>query len=453
MLVEMVDNSVLNIALPTIGRDLHAGPSDLQWIVGAYSLTFGGLLMVGGTLGDRLGRKRALLWGLIGFGLSGLLVLLVHDTAQLIAVRALSGAFAALIAPGTMSLTFRLFDDTKLRGKAIGLIVSVAMTGFAVGPVLSGLAIAHLSWHVLLVINAPVAAIAYLGVRRGIADDDPADLRSGGSDIPGAVLSVATLGLGLYTFTAGAEQGWLSWPTVVCALGAIAAGYAFVRRERSTSDPMLDLRLLRRPTVRGAALMQTAVTVATVGVMFAATEIFQFAWGWSPLRTGFATLPMVAGMFLGAPVSDWLVERAGHRRVAAVGAGILIASLIGITFTIDHGYLSFAIGMLTLTVGLRMVMTTCAIELIGALPEDHTSIGSAMNDTAQELGNAVGVAIVGTVTAAVVGTVLPTGAWSAHLVHDFFHAVQLSFGILAVVATVVSIMGVRRLSNATTLEE
>ena len=109
--------------------------------------------------------------------------------------------------------------------------------------------------------------------------------------------------------------------------------------------------------------------------------------------------------------------------------------------------------MLTLTVGLRMVMTTCAIELIGALPEDHTSIGSAMNDTAQELGNAVGVAIVGTVTAAVVGTVLPTGAWSAHLVHDFFHAVQLSFGILAVVATVVSIMGVRRLSNATTLEE
>lgn len=160
MLVEMVDNSILNIALPTIGRDLGAAPTDLQWMVGAYSLTFGGLLMVGGTTGDKLGRRRTLLFGLALFGLTGLSVLLVTTPAQLIAVRAASGVFAAFIAPLTMSLVFRLFDRDDLRTKAIGLIVVVSMIGFAVSPTLAGLAISSWPWQALLVVNAPVAAIA-----------------------------------------------------------------------------------------------------------------------------------------------------------------------------------------------------------------------------------------------------------------------------------------------------
>ena len=199
MLVEMVDNSVLSVALPTIGRDLAVGPTGLQWIVGAYSLTFGGLLMVGGTLGDRLGRRRTLLVGIAGFGLASSLVVLATESWQLIGVRALCGVFAALVAPGTMSLVFRLFDDDELRRRAIGLIVSVAMVGVMVGPVLGGLAVSHLPWQALLVVNAPVAAIAFWGVARGIPVDDPAERRAGGADVPGAVLSVAMLGLTLFT--------------------------------------------------------------------------------------------------------------------------------------------------------------------------------------------------------------------------------------------------------------
>lgn len=453
MLVEMVDNSVLNVALPTIGRDLHAGPTDLQWIVGAYSLTFGGLLMVGGTLGDRLGRKRALLWGLVGFAVAGALVLFVHTTTQLIAIRALSGAFAALVTPGTMSLTFRLFEDAKLRAKAIGVIVTVGMAGFALGPVVAGIVITHLPWQVLLVANAPVAALAYLGVRQGIPDDDPGDLRSGSTDLAGAALSVLALGLGLYSFTLGAEHGWLAAPTILCALAAIAAGFGFVGRERTASDPMLDLRLLSRPTVRGSALIQVSVSIAAVGVLFAATQLFQYAWGWSPVLAGLANLPIVVGMLAATPLVDHIIQRAGHRVAAIAGTSMILVGLVICLAALGHGYAPFAIGMILLAGGMRLAMTSCAIELIDALPSDHTSIGSAMNDTAQEVGNAIGVAIIGTITAAVIGAHLPTTAWSAALTAGYLHGLRIAFGLIAAVVAVIAVIGVRSLGDSTTLEE
>ncbi len=453
MLVEMIDNSVLNVALPTIGRDLGAGPTGLQWIVAGYSLTFGGLLLVGGTLGDRLGRRRMLLWGLAGFGLTGLAATLVESTGQLIALRALAGAFAALIAPGTMSLLFRLFDDEALRRKAIGVIIGVAMTGFAIGPVLAGLAVTHLPWQALLVVNGPVALIAWLGVRRGIDADDPATLRTGRVDLPGALASVTTLGLALYAATLGVERGWTAGWTLLCAVGAVLALIAFVVRERTAAEPMIDLRLLTQRTVRGSALLQTSVMVAMVGVGFASTQVFQFAWGWSPLHAGFGTLPMVAGMFAAQPIVDLLVERWGHRRAAAAGSVLLVSALVLLVVTMGHGYLPFGIGMFAIAIAMRVIMTTCAVELIDALPDDHTSIGSALNDTAQEVGNSIGVAVVGTVLAAALGTALPAGIWPANVTADFFGALHTAFLVLAGIVAVMGVIGVRTLSDSRSTEE
>jgi MFS family permease len=453
MLVEMVDNSVLSVALPTIGRDLAVGPTGLQWIVGAYSLTFGGLLMVGGTLGDKLGRRRMLLVGIAGFGLSSSLVLLATEAWQLIAVRALCGVFAALIAPGTMSLIFRLFDDDELRRRAIGLIVSVAMVGVMVGPVLGGLAVTHLPWQALLVVNAPVAAIAWWGVARGIPVDDPAERRGGGADVPGAVLSVAMLGLGLFFFSLGVDEGWTAPATLAVAIGAVAAGIGFVLRERTAADPMLDLRLLRRRTVRGSAILQTGVMVAMVGVMFASTQLFQFAWGWTPLRAGLGTLPMVAGMFVSGPLTDALVARLGHRATALVGSVSLLVSLAVAYVALGTGYPLFAAGMVLLAVAMRMVMTTSAVALIEALPEDHTGIGSALNDTAQEIGNVFGVAVVGTVTAAVMGSSLPTGRWSAAVVEEFLRSQRIGFAILAGLVAVITVVGGRTLTASRSTDE
>lgn len=452
MLVEMVDNSVLTVALPTIGRDLQVGATGLQWIVGAYSLTFGGLLMIGGTLGDKLGRRRVLLWGLAGFGLSSLLILGAQTEWQVIAVRALCGAFAAMVAPGTMSLVFRLFDDSKLRGRAIGLIVSVAMVGFAVGPALGGLAVEHLPWQMLLVVSAPAAGVAWWGVHHGIAPDTPADRRPGRADLPGAALSVVTLACGLFAFTQAVENGWLAWQTVGTAGLALSAGAGFVLRERRASDPMLDLALFGRRTVRGSAMLQTAVMVAMVGVSFASTQLFQYAWGWSPMISGLATLPLVAGMFLAAPLTDALLVRLGHRRTALIGCAALVASLLLLIVSMSS-YPGFAAGLLVLALGMRLVMITSAVALIEALPADHTSLGSALNDTAQELGNSLGVAVIGTVTAAVMGTSLPLGRWSQAVTDQFLHSQRIGFAVLAALVTAIALIGGRTLTNSTTTEE
>lgn len=453
MLVEMVDNSILNVALPTIGRDLSASPADLQWIVGAYSLTFGGLLMVGGTMGDKLGRRRTLLFGLVLFGLTGLAVLLVSTPAQLIAVRAMAGVFAAFIAPLTMSLIFRLFDRDDLRTRAIGLIVVVSMIGFAIGPTIAGLAITNLPWQALLVVNAPVAVIAWLGVRFGVAKDDPADRREGGADIPGGILSVASLGFLLYGFTAGVENGWGAPLTVIVFAAGVLSLAGFIWREKTAEEPMLDLKLLALPTVSGSAILQTATMIAMVGVMFVSTQLYQFAWGWSAFQAGLANLPFVAGMLLAGPFVDRAVARFGHRTTSIGGIALVLVSLVIWIFALTHGFLWCALGMLIMTMGMRTIMTTGAVALLGALPETHTSIGSALNDTAQELGNAVGVAIVGTIMATVLGSTLPQGAWDSATVAGFVHSQQISFAVLAGIVLVMSIIGIRTLTDSKEIEE
>lgn len=452
-LVEMVDNSILTVALPTISRDLGAGPSALQWIVGAYSLTFGGLLMVGGTIGDKIGRRRTLLWGLALFGLAGLSVLLVGTPEQLIGVRALSGAFAAMMAPITMSLLFRLFDDEVLQGKAIGVIMIVSMAGFALGPTLAGLAVEHLPWKALLVLNAPAAAIAWLGVRFGVEKDRKADLRTGGVDVPGGLLSVGALGLILYTFTAGTEWGWGDARTLGVLAGGLVCLIGFVIREKTAKDPMLDLELLKLRTVSGSAILQTSVMVAMAGIMFVATQLFQFAWGWSAFKAGLANLPFVVGMLGVSPLVDAMVAKLGHKKTSIVGIVVMVASLLVWIEGLSAGYWWCLVGMVLMAAGMRIIMTTGAVALVNALPESHTSIGSAMNDTAQEVGNAVGVALVGTVMSIVVGSHLPEGAWDASVVHSFVHSTQISFWILMGIVVVMGFVGIRTLTDSKAVEE
>lgn len=453
MMVEMLDNSILNVALPTIGRDLHATATDLQRFVGAYSLTFGGLLMVGGTLGDKFGRRRTLLFGLALFGLAGLSVIFVTTPEGLIAVRAISGIFAAAIAPLTMSLVFRLFDDAALRTRAIGLIVTISMIGFAVGPTLSGIAIEHFDWKFLLILNGPMAFIAWIGVRWGVEKDDSADLRAGGSDISGAILSVAALGLILYSFTMGAEEGWLSLNTISIAGAGICSLIAFIIRERLAADPMLDMKLFSKPEVRGSAILQMSAMLSMVGVMFASSQLFQYAWGWQPWKAGLANLPFVIGMLLARPLVESLVKKLGHAKASAVAILAILLSLGLWVIALHTGYLAAALGMLLMTMGNRLIMTTGAVALISALPEDQTSIGSALNDTVQELGNAVGVAIVGTIIAVVVGSQLPQGAWDAHTISQFVDSQTIAFTILTAALVILGIMGVRTLSNSTEVDD
>ncbi|MGC4112715.1 MAG: MFS transporter [Nocardioides sp.] len=235
--VEMVDNTLLSIALPTIGRDLGSGTTALQWVTGAYSLTFGGLLLTAGSVADRFGRRRVLQVGLAAFGLISLCVVLVHTSGELIALRAALGLAAAAMAPITNSLVFRLFDDKALRMRAITVMMVVGMSGFILGPVLGGTALAHVHWQWLLVVNAPIALIACIGVHLGVSADRREDLTDDRLDLVGAALSVLTIGLACYSATSGVQHGWLSAGTLVAIVGALVAGFAFVRHERRTSSP------------------------------------------------------------------------------------------------------------------------------------------------------------------------------------------------------------------------
>lgn len=451
--VEMVDNTLLSIALPTIGRDLHGTTTSLQWVTGAYALTFGGLMLTAGSVADRFGRRRVLLVGLVAFGTISLGALLVESTAELIALRAALGLCAAAMAPITNSLVFRLFDDEDLRRRAFPLMMMVGMAGFVLGPVLGGTALEHVGWEWLLAVNAPIALVAWIGVRIGVSADHPDDLTHDALDLPGAFLTMVAIGLGAYALTSGVERGWLSAVTLACVLGSLAAAATFVRHERRTASPMLDLRIFSRGTVRGATIAQVGTSVAMTGVLFSLVLHFQYAYGWSPVRAGLANLPMIATMLAANPLTEVMVRRLGHRIACLVGAGLLAAGLVWMAFAVEHGYLAIVVGMVVMFVGLRTVMMTCAVALIGAMPGNRTSLGAALNDTAQEVGTSLGTALVGTLLATLVVQVLPTGTWSAELVQSFFDGERVVFLVLAVLAGGIAAYGASTLTDSRATEE
>lgn len=453
--VEMVDNTLLSIALPTIGRDLGGGTTALQWVTGAYSLTFGGLLLTAGSIADRFGRRRVLEVGLAAFGLMSLLVVFIDSASDLILLRAALGIAAACMAPITNSLVFRLFDDEKLRMRAITVMIVVGISGFILGPLLGGTALMHVRWEWLIAVNAPIALIAAIGVRRGVSADDPSGLTRTPLDLPGAFLSVAAIGLAMYTLTSGVGNGWLHPITWGCVVGAVGAVAGFLWRERTAAAPMLNLKLFRSGTVRGSAVAQAASSVAMAGAMFGLIMHFQYALGWSPLKAGLANLPMIIAMIGGAPVSEGLIKRHGHRIACMIAVGFLAIGLGGLAWAVGSGfgYLPIAVSMFVLSLGLRTLMTVCTVALMAAMPEDQTSLGAALNDTTQEVGTSFGTALAGTLIAALVTNVLPDGAWPTALVDSFFRGERITYSVLAVVVAVIGFLGARSLTDSRLADE
>jgi hypothetical protein len=216
---------------------------------------------------------------------------------------------------------------------------------------------------------------------------------------------------------------------------------------------MLDLRLFSVGTVRGAAIAQVGTSIAMAAVMFGLILHFQYAYGWSPVQAGLANLPIIVTMVLATPLSEWLGRRFGHRVACLVGAALMATSLGGMAWGVEHGYLAIAASMVVMTIGLRTVMTICAVALVDAMPANRTSIGTALNDTAQEVGTSVGTAVVGTLIALLVTTQLPAGTWSDTLVASFFRGEQLIYGVLAVVVGVVVAWGALSLTDSHDVEE
>lgn len=290
-LFEMLDNSILNVALPTIGRELHASTIALQWVTGAYVVVFGGLMLAFGAIADRFGRRRIMLIGLVLLGVASLATAFVTTAEQLIVVRAVMGIAAAMTTPGSIALAFRLFDEDSLRVRAITLISTVGLVGLAIGPIVGGFVLAIAPWQVLLLVNVPIAVLAIIGVRVGIAADEAGDLHRDPVDVLGAVLGTATIVLALVAPTLFENEGAESWVPWATTATAVAGAILFFLRERSARYPLLDLKLVAHPLVSSGLAFKAAAGMAIAGLGYMVTLQLQLEWGWTPALAAIGMLP------------------------------------------------------------------------------------------------------------------------------------------------------------------
>ncbi|MBO2450241.1 MFS transporter [Actinomadura barringtoniae] len=447
-LFEMLDNSILNVALPTIGRDLHASTTALQWVTGAYAVVFGGLMLAFGAIADRFGRRRIMLAGLALLGVASLATAFVTTSEQLIAVRAAMGVAAAMTTPGSMALAFRMFDDDDLRVRATTLISTVGLVGLAVGPTAGGFILSIAPWQVLLLVNAPVAVLAIVGLRTGIAPDDPADLHRDPADIPGAALGTATIVFALVAPTLFVNEGAGSWIPWAITAAAVVAAVLFVVRERTARHPLLDLKLVAHPLVSSGLAFKAASGLATAGLGYLVTLQLQLDWGWTPGLASLGMLPQVIVLVAGGALITPLMRRVGLERAAWLSAATVVLGLAVFGLLGRLGYVWVALALVLVAAGMRVVGVVAGTNVLRGLPENRTTIGAALIDTAGEVTAGTGIAVAGTLLAAMFTGPIAAPDWSAHQTGQFRDAVTIASLALTAMAAALVGWGIARSRHA-----
>jgi len=433
-LFEMLDNSILNVALPTIGRDLHASTVALQWVTGAYAVVFGGLMLAFGAIADRFGRRRIMLIGLALLGAASLATAFVTTAEQLIAVRAVMGVAAAMTTPGSIALAFRLFADDGLRVRAMALISTVGLVGLAIGPTVGGFVLAVAPWQILLLVNVPVAILAIVGVRAGIAADVAAELHRDPVDIPGAALGTATIVLALVAPTLFVNEGAAAPAPWAATAAAVVGALLFVVRERSARHPLLDLKLVARPLVASGLAYKAASGLAVAGMGYLVTLQLQLDWGWSPARAAIGMLPQVIVLVAGGAFVNPFVQRVGFDRAAWLSATAVMAGLAVYALAGSLGYGWIAIALVLVAAGIRVNGVVAGTNVLRGLPENRTSIGAALVDTAAEVATGAGIAVTGTILVALFTGNVASSNWSTQQTAQFHDTVTIAGLTLTVVA-------------------
>src|SRR4051794_5045849 len=402
LLVIGLDNTILNVALPSLQEHFHASTSTLQWIVDSYLLVFAGLLLTMGTLGDRFGRKRALQSGLALFGGASLAVLFVDTANQLIAVRAVMGIGGAMIMPATLSVISNVFPREE-RGKAIGIWAGMASIGIGLGPLFGGLLLEFFDWQSVFLLNVPVAGAAFLlGFRFVPESRDP---EPGAFDLPGAGLSIAALGTLVYGIIEAPSRGWGSPLILGCFAAAAALGYGFVKWELRTPEPMLNLSFLRNPRFSMGSMAISLASFSLFGAIFAMTQFLQDAHGYSPLQAGAAMVPVAGGLVIGATSSIKLVARFGTTKIVMAGlfglGSILVSAL---TWTYDMPYWPLGLWFFFVALNMGWVMGPAPESVMGSVPPEKSGVASAMNDVTRQVGGSLGTAIIGSLISSLYGS-------------------------------------------------
>ncbi|MBW5483943.1 MFS transporter [Streptomyces bambusae] len=450
-LMVVLDATIVNIALPSAQQDLGISDGNRQWVITAYALAFGGLLLFGGRIADLWGRKNAFVVGLAGFAAASALGGAATGEAMMLGARALQGAFGALLAPAALSLLAVMFTDAKERAKAFGIYGAIAGGGGAVGLILGGFLTQYLDWRWTFYVNIPFAVVAAVGAYLVIRE--PAGSRNRAPlDIPGVVLSTLGLVALVYGFTRAESHGWSSEPTILLFTGSAALLTAFVFTESRVKSPLLPLRVLTDRNRGGVYLSLGLAVIAMFGLFLFLTYYLQVVKGFSPVKTGFAFLPMIAGMITGSTqIGARLMTRVPPRLL--MGPGFLVAAtgmLLLTQLEVDSSYPALILpAQILLGLGMGTAfMPAMSLSTHGVNPAD-AGVASAMVNTSQQVGGAIGTALLNTVAASATSAYLLDHAaegaggeaaaqalQAQAMVHGYSSAIWWAVGILAASATI-----------------
>ena len=395
-----VDATIVNVALPTLSRQLAAGTAQLQWIVDAYTLVMSGLLLSMGSLSDRYGRRGWLSGGLALFAITSVVAAQVDSADALIAARAAMGVGAAVIFPTTLGLITNIFSNPTQRAKAIGVWAAMVGVGVAAGPISGGWLLEHFFWGSIFIVNVPVAAVAIIGGWLFVPTSrDPA---TPPVDFLGLILSAVGVTALVYTIIEAPNHGWTSARSIIGFTATAAILAVFVVWEQRRRYPMLDVSVFGNRRFSGGSLAVTAGFLTLFGFIFVITQYFQFIRGYTAFQAGVRLLPVAVSIAVASVLGPRMVEKIGSTVVVASGLAIFAAGLAwASTADASTPYLSIAMQMVLLGGGLGLTTAPATEAIMGSLSADKAGVGSAVNDTTRELGGTLGVAIVGSVFASV----------------------------------------------------
>ena len=437
----MLDNTVVNVALPSIGRDLHVQTSSLEWVVTAYALTFAALLITGGKLGDLMGRRRIFVIGIAIFTLSSLACGLATTSGILIGARAVQGVGAALMNPASLSIITATFPPRE-RGQAIGIWAGVSAMALAIGPLVGGLIVQYINWNWIFFVNVPVGILGII-VSLLVIKESRDTSHEQSIDLPGLVTSSAGLfGLTAYLIE-GKGHGWTS-PEMLLLLGAAVVLLAvFVVLERYQRLPMLDLSLFKIGSFTGANLVAMLVSLGMFGVFFFVSLYLQNILGWSPTKAGASFLPMTLLIIVVAPIAGKMSDRIGSRWL--MGGGMTLVSMSLLLYQrvgLHSTFWTLLPAMLLGGVGMAMTMSPMTAAAMASVPVDKAGVGSGVLNSFRQLGGSLGIALMGAILASYV-TVSPHSPEAPQQFVNGLHAALLVAAVITFLAAVVAVALVR----------
>jgi EmrB/QacA subfamily drug resistance transporter len=433
----ILDATIVNVALPSIQEDLNMSDADLQWVVNAYALTFGGFLLLGGRAGDLIGRKRIFLVGVVIFTVASLLNGLAPSSEALILFRGLQGLGAALVAPAALSIITTTFEEGAERTKAMGVWAAIAVGGGAVGLVLGGVLTTAFSWPWIFFVNVPVGIAVFIASMR-IVPESKDEHAHKSFDVAGAVTVTAGLLALVYGIVKAQEKGWVSLHTGGFFALAIALLGAFVVIELRSAEPLVRLSIFRVRTVRAANVVMFLVAAGLFAMFYFNTLYLQRVLGYSALEAGLAFLPFTAGIIIGAGLSQSLVPRLGAREVPLIGMPMAVVGLLlFMRLQPDGSYVTDLLpGIMLASIGMGLTFVPITLIATSGIPADDAGLASGLYNTSQQIGGALGLAILATLSVEATQDTLsglggaPQPADEAQALVDGFHVAYLGSAAL-----------------------